>query len=79
MNLKIVSLGVLLGVALSSNSCTTNRNIPTKDISELVANTSTSYRTRIRQSEEEGVREIRGLVKSSPSEEAWAYLPKREL
>jgi len=50
---------------------------PVRYLDDLVVNNSNSYRTVIKESEEEGIQEILRLVKSSPLEEAWIYLPKK--
>ena len=80
--LLILSLDAALipfGAIALADMIKDNTPRPIKYVTNLVVNTSKSYKTAVYESESAGIEQIRILIEKSPLEESWAYLPKKEL
>ncbi|MDP2946766.1 MAG: hypothetical protein Q8N88_01500 [Nanoarchaeota archaeon] len=64
---------------ISSNNYTDNSKIPLKYVNNLIINNGDSYITYTYKSEEGGIRDMLNLTSSSDLEEAWIYIPEKEL
>jgi hypothetical protein len=79
--IKYISAAVLAGAAIAYAlvSRNTTQCRPVTRLENLIVNTSDDRRYEVQKSEEEGIQDIRKLVKSSDLEESWIYLPEKEL
>ena len=78
----ISGLALVLASLSSISTCTANeiykvRSI--KYIDKLTINTSTEFRTAVKQSEERGIGQIRTLIGNSDLEEEWVFIPRDSL
>jgi hypothetical protein len=75
---EIIACSILLYKIVHTNKQLNNPRA-TEYVSNLIVNTSKSYKTVVSESELDGIQQIRGLISESPLEESWIYLPKESL
>ncbi|MBA7689097.1 hypothetical protein ES703_97592 [subsurface metagenome] len=71
-----IAVGVMSYLATKTSQLYKIR--PTQYSNELVVNTSNKHKTIIKKNEKQGILDLEKLVQSSPYEEAWVYLPKKQ-
>lgn len=82
MKRKYLSLIAALGLSLYSGQKSFAQHPPSLDapikyVNKLVSNTSVDYRTAVKQTESQGIFQIKELLNKEEVEEVWAYLPKK--
>lgn len=75
ITLSAVALSIF---AISATPQQKYLGFPAAYVDKLTVNLKNEYKNIVNKNEEEGVKDIRHLVKTSQYEEAWAYLPDKE-